>query len=244
MSHACRLHVRRGRSESTAATAGTGLWHWRGWEQESCSLSLPVSQLLKACPGPYSLPTHWTRTFIHGMLPYAGLLHCFCGSLPCQDSQDFQGAGLQEAARLGECWGVGTYNSHIISWPCPSVAHRRPALHVLVPAGCARAGRVAPLGEPLAVPPALIPPFPTALGRDGGATAAGVSGSRLLPSDHRGGTPQLVHSLGPVCFYMNNHPVCASQRTKKPLKDLFLSVVCRACFSHHMNLGDGVGRLG
>lgn len=37
-----------------------------------------------------------------------------------------------------------------------------------------------------------------------------------FPSDHCGGTPQLVHSFDPppVCFYMNNHPVCASLRTK------------------------------
>lgn len=166
MSHVCRLHVRRGRSESTAATAGTGLWHWCGRGQESCPLSLPVSQLLKACPSHYSPPTHWTRTFIHGMLPCTGLLHCFCGSLPCQDSQNFQGAGLQEAARLGECWGVGTHNSRIIPWPCHSVAHRCPPLHVLVSAGCARAGQAAPLGEPLAVPPRSFLPFPTSLGRD------------------------------------------------------------------------------
>lgn len=195
--------------------SGTGLWHWCVRGQESCPISLPVSQLLKACPSHCSPSILWRRTFIHGTLPCTGLLHCSCGSLPCQDSQDFQGAGLQEAARLGECRGVGTHNTRIIPWPCPSVAHCHPPLHVLVPAGCAWVGQAPPPGEPLAVPPRSFLPFPASLGRDGRATLPVLSGSHLsLPSDHRGGTPQLVHSLGPVCFYMNNHPVCASQRTK------------------------------
>lgn len=43
--------------------------------------------------------------------------------LPCQDSQDFQGAGSQEGARLDECRCVGTHNSRIIPWPCPIAAH-------------------------------------------------------------------------------------------------------------------------
>lgn len=194
--------------------SGTGLWHWCGRGQESCPISLPVSQLLKACPSHCSPSILWRRTFIHGTLPCTGLLHCSCGSLPCQDSQDFQGAGLQEAARLGECRGVGTHKSRIIPWPCPGVAHRRPPLHVLVPSGCARVSRAAPPGEPLAVPRAhscLSPPHWAVT--DGPRCRCSV-GAASLPSDHRGGTPQLVHSLGPVCFYMNNHPVCASQRTK------------------------------
>lgn len=101
---------------------------------------------------------------MHGMLPCTGLLHCSCGSLPCQDLQDFQGAGLQEGVMLGECWGVGTLNSPIIPWRCPSVAHRCPPLHVLVPVGCSRAGQAAPPGQPLAVPPRSFSPFPTSPG--------------------------------------------------------------------------------
>lgn len=152
---------------------------WKG--QESCPLSLPVSQLLQACPTHCSPPTLWRRTFIHGTLPCTGLLHCSCGSLPCQDSQDFQGAGLQEAARRGECRGVGTHNSRIIPWPCPSVAHRCPPLHVLVPAGCARLSQAAPPGEPLAVPLHSFLLSPSSLGCDGRATLPVLSGSRLPP---------------------------------------------------------------
>lgn len=204
----CAEAARKARLPQQAQVCGTGVEGDRRAARFLC-LSPSSSKLAH-----YSPPTCWTRTFIHGMLSCTGLLHCFCGSLSCQDSQDFQGAGLQEAARLGECWGVGTHNSRIIPWPCLSVAHRRPPLHVLVPAGCARVRQAAPLGEPLAVPPRSFLPFPTSLGRDGGATLPVLSGSHLPPSDHRCRTPQLVHSLGPVCFYMNNHPVCASQRTK------------------------------
>lgn len=150
---------------------------WRGTgELPTLSACLPAPQTCHCSP-----PTLWRRTSIHGTLPCTGLLHCSCGSLPCQDSQDFQGAGLQEAARLCACGGVGTHNSRIVPWPCPSVAHRRPPLHVLVPAGCARMSRAAPPGEPLAVPPRSFLPFPASLRRDGRATLPVLSGSRLTP---------------------------------------------------------------
>lgn len=135
-----------------AQVRGTGVG------QESCSLSLPVSQLLKTCPSHCFLPTLWTRTFIHGTLPCTGLLHRSCGSLPCQDSKDFQGAGLREGGRLGECWGVGTHDSRIVPWSCSSVAHHHPPLHALVPAGCARPGRSS--WRAPCCPPALIPALP------------------------------------------------------------------------------------
>lgn len=145
-----------------AATAGTGPWHWCGRGQETCPLSLPVSQLLKACPSHCSPATPWTRTFIHGTLLCTGLLHRSCRSLPCEDSQDFQGTGLQEGGRLVECWGVSTHDSPIIPWSCPSVAHHRPSLHVLVPAGCARPGRRS--WRASCCPPALIPALPRLTG--------------------------------------------------------------------------------
>uniref|UniRef100_A0A8D2PXW5 mannose-1-phosphate guanylyltransferase n=1 Tax=Zosterops lateralis melanops TaxID=1220523 RepID=A0A8D2PXW5_ZOSLA len=71
------------------------LWHWGGRGQESCPLSLPV-------PAPQSLPKPLLPSHCLGkdLYTWHAALHWVTSLLlrvlPCQDSQDFQGAGLQE----------------------------------------------------------------------------------------------------------------------------------------------------
>lgn len=87
----------------------------------------------------------------------------------------------------------------------PIAAH---PVHALVPCGLCL-GRCRPLpGRHLGLSPGSL----SSLGQ-GEVCGLGPC-LPLSPLDHGSGTAQLVHSLNPVCFYMNNHPVCASQKTK------------------------------
>lgn len=202
--------ARKARLPQQAQLCGTGV---EGDRRAACFLCLSHSS--QSLPK----PLHPFHSLDKDLYAWQAALHWVTSSLLrsllCQDSQDFQGAGVQEGVGLGKCWGVCAPNSRVLfhgpapAWPI--AAHLCMSL-----SPWAVLGRVRPhLREsPLLSPPRSFSPFPTSLGRDGRATLPVLSGSLLPPSDHRGGTPQLVHSLGPVCFYMNNHPVCASQRTK------------------------------
>lgn len=105
------------------------------------------------------------------------------------------------AAPPGRARGVPGGAGPVEQMPQVSRTAALPSL-ALSPAGCAGAG---------AGSGSASPPSSSSLGR-----ARAGDGRGALPGSRRGGTPQLVHSLPPplLCFYMNNRPVCASQRTK------------------------------
>lgn len=168
----CAEAAREARLLGLAATAGAGLC---GRGQESCPRSLPVSQLLKACPRSFLCcpPTLRTRTFIHGTLPCTGLLHCSCGSLPCQDSQDCQGASLREGARLevlGFRYPQQPYYSLALSQRGPSP----PTSACPCPCGLCSGGSGRTSGRAPCCPPALIPAFPHLTGPRRTGHAAGA----------------------------------------------------------------------
>lgn len=102
MSHVCRLHVRRGRSESTAATSqarvcGTCV---EGDRRAAPFLCLFPSSS-KPAQGTAPPSILWRRTFIHGTLPCTGLLHCSCGSPTLPGLAGFSGSRFAGGSEAG-----------------------------------------------------------------------------------------------------------------------------------------------